>query len=55
MPTGQPRQSYGRAGSGVGSRGLQCVQINGHPRHTITHDEVASSAGKVALLLDVTF
>jgi hypothetical protein len=34
---------------------MSIVQVNGHPRHKITHDEVASSAGKVALLLDVTF
>jgi hypothetical protein len=31
------------------------VQVNGHPHHEITHDEVPSSAGKVVLLLDVTF
>jgi hypothetical protein len=31
------------------------VQVNGHPHHEIAHDEVASSAGKVVPLLDVTF
>jgi hypothetical protein len=54
MPTGQPRQSYGRAGSGGGSRVLRRVQVNGYPRHEIAREE-ASSAGKVVLRLDVMF